>query len=207
MMRAYASSSSTLCFAMQRSVAAAATAAVSSRPVVPRHAHLQRAGGASSACSSARFSIASASASVRCVPPRATGDDAADAAADTLDASADDFAFEPKSKNKRRRRTGDGTKRATLTIDSPAIDAAKGVGERTATQQSEEAYVLFLAAYISLIFLGGLLLAVSAFDVLPENLNAWVEQTLYPSFSPFVVGFLGFSSIYGLIKNREEKST
>lgn len=54
------------------------------------------------------------------------------------------------------------------------------------------------------IFLGGLLLAISAFDVLPDKMDTWVEESLYPAYSPTVVGFLVFSSIYGLIKTRND---
>jgi hypothetical protein len=42
-------------------------------------------------------------------------------------------------------------------------------------------------------------LALSGF--LPESVDAWVEATLYPSFSPTVLAFLGCSSLYGLWKS------
>jgi len=116
----------------------------------------------------------------------------------------DEFAFEPKKKSKRKRRTGENTRRANITVEGMAIDAAKGVAPITVQSASEEAYILFLFGYVVVIFVGGLLLAISAFEVLPGKLNEWVETSLYPAYSPTVVGFLVFSSFYGFIKTRSD---
>jgi len=117
------------------------------------------------------------------------------------------FAFEPRSKSKRKRRTGENTRRAKVEVVGTAVDAAKGTGERTLVQASEEAYIILLLAYVVVIFLGGILLSLSAFQILPSGLNNWVEDSLYPGFSPLVVGFLVLSSIYGLIKSRDDPNS
>ena len=88
-----------------------------------------------------------------------------------------------------------------------AIEAAKGNATPTIQSASEEAYILFLLGYVVIIFLAGLLLAVSAFGVLPESFDHWVTDTLYPNYSPIVIGFLVFSSIYGLVKTREDPNS
>jgi|MDSW01.2.fsa_nt_gb hypothetical protein len=127
--------------------------------------------------------------------------------------SSDDDAvsmFEPGQKKKklRKRRDGSNTRRASVDVTGIAIDAAKGVAPITVQSASEEAYILFLLGYVVVIFLGGLLLALSAFDdVLPSRVETWVENSLYPAYSPTVIGFLVFSSIYGLIKTRDDPNT
>ena len=115
------------------------------------------------------------------------------------------LAFEPKSKSSKRR-DGSKTRRAKITVEGPP---SKRRGEATPTIQSasEEAYILFLFAYVVVIFLGGLVLAVSAFGILPDKLDSWVTETLYPSYSPIVIGFLVFSSIYGLVKTRDDPNS
>ena len=88
-----------------------------------------------------------------------------------------------------------------------AIEAAKGTAPVTLQSASEEAYILFLFAYIVVIFGAGLFLAVSAFGILPENVDNWVTETLYPAYSPIVIGFLLFSSVYGLVKTRNDPNS
>ena len=46
-----------------------------------------------------------------------------------------------------------------MEVVGAAVDAAKGVGERTAVQASEEAYIIFLLAYVVVIFAAGILLS------------------------------------------------
>ena len=91
-----------------------------------------------------------------------------------------EFAFEPKSKSKRPRRDGSKTKRAKIKVEGLAIEAAKGTAPVTMQSASEEAFILFLLAYVAVIFLAGLVLAISAFGVLPESVDGWVTETLYP---------------------------
>ena len=113
------------------------------------------------------------------------------------------FAYEPRSKSKRRR--GKTTRRATeLEVDSPAVDALLGKREKTLGQETEEAYVTFLFAYVCVIFVLGVVLGVSAFGKMPEAVDGFVSERLYPFFTPFVGGFLAFSSAYGVIKTRDD---
>ena len=113
------------------------------------------------------------------------------------------FAFEPKSKSKRKRDRSK-TRRAKVDVDSPAVDALLGKREKTLSQETEEAYVKFLFLYVNVIFVLGVVLGVSAFGKLPESVDAFVADKLYPFFTPFVGGFLAFSSVYGLIKTRDD---
>ena len=123
------------------------------------------------------------------------------------DASNDDpFEFGSKSK-KRRRRDGKSTRRATVAVDSPAIAAAKGEAERTVVEESEEAFLKFLGLYIAIIFAFGVVLALSAFKIWPDSVDTFITDTLYPAYTPFVGGFLVFSSIYGLIKTRSDPNS
>ena len=125
----------------------------------------------------------------------------------SVDASSDDpFEFGSKSK-KRRRRDGKSTRRATVAVDSPAIAAAKGESERTVVEESEEAFLKFLGFYIAIIFAFGVVLALSAFKIWPDSVDSFITDTLYPAFTPFVGGFLVFSSIYGLIKTRSDPTS
>ena len=112
------------------------------------------------------------------------------------------FAYEPRSKSKRRR--GKTTRRATVEVDSPAVDALLGKREKTPGQETEEAYVTFLFAYVCVIFVLGVVLGVSAFGKMPEAVDGFVSERLYPFFTPFVGGFLAFSSAYGVIKTRND---
>jgi hypothetical protein len=133
----------------------------------------------------------------------ADGDDSSEEPS-AADAPSDDpFEFGSKSK-KRRRRDGKSTRRAKVAVDSPAIAAAKGEAERTVIEESEESFLKFLGVYITIIFAFGIILALSAFKIWPDSVDAFITDTLYPAFTPFVGGFLVFSSIYGLIKTRSD---
>lgn len=132
-------------------------------------------------------------------------DEAASASASTSEREEENqsFAFEPKSKSKRKRDRSK-TRRAKVDVDSPAVDALLGKKEKTLSQETEEAYVKFLFLYVNVIFVCGVVLGVSAFGKLPESVDAFVADKLYPFFTPFVGGFLAFSSVYGLIKTRDD---
>ena len=123
-----------------------------------------------------------------------------DARIDTPEPRA--FAYEPRSRSRRRR--GKTTRRATVEVDSPAVDALLGKREKTMGQETEEAYVTFLFAYVCVIFVLGVVLGVSAFGKMPEAVDGFVSERLYPFFTPFVGGFLAFSSAYGVIKTRDD---
>ena len=142
----------------------------------------------------------------------AVGDGAAETERTRIDARREDaridgaeprtFAYEPRSRSKRRR--GKTTRRATVEVDSPAVDALLGKREKTMGQETEEAYVTFLFAYVCVIFVLGVVLGVSAFGKMPEAVDGFVSERLYPFFTPFVGGFLAFSSAYGVIKTRDD---
>ena len=118
-------------------------------------------------------------------------------------ASADGFAVEPKSKSKRKRDRST-TRRAKVDVSSPAVDSYLGKTEKTLSQESEEAYVKFLFYYICVIFVMGIVLGLDSFGKFPESVDAFVSEKLYPFFTPFTGGFLAFSSVYGLIKTRDD---
>jgi len=111
------------------------------------------------------------------------------------------LAYEPR--RKRAKRTGE-VRRARVDVRSSAVDAARGTGVRTAVQESEEAYVKFLFLYVNAIFVYGVTLALSAFKILPESVDEFIAGKMYPLFTPFVGVFLVFSSIYGVIKTRND---
>jgi len=129
-------------------------------------------------------------------------DDARREDARTANAEPRAFAYEPRSRSRRRR--GKTTRRATVEVDSPAVDALLGKREKTLGQETEEAYVTFLFAYVGVIFVLGVVLGVSAFGKMPEAVDGFVSERLYPFFTPFVGGFLAFSSAYGVIKTRDD---
>lgn len=138
---------------------------------------------------------------------RAADDAGSEGAADGASGPSDGLAFEPKSKSKRKRRDGKNTRRAKITVEGAAIEAAKGTATPTIQSATEEAYILFLFGYVVVIFLGGLVLAGSAFKIFPDNIERWVSDTLYPAYSPTVIGFLVFSSVYGLVKTRNDPNS
>ena len=135
---------------------------------------------------------------------RAADDAGSEGTADGASGPSDGLAFEPKSKSKRKRRDGKNTRRAKITVEGAAIEAAKGTATPTIQSATEEAYILFLFGYVAVIFFGGLILAGSAFKIFPDNAEQWVSGTLYPAYSPTVIGFLVFSSVYGLVKTRND---
>lgn len=128
--------------------------------------------------------------------------DASSSMSGELDA-ADEFAFEPRSKSKRKRDTST-TRRAKVDVSSRAVDSYLGKTEKTLSQESEEAYVTFLFYYICAIFVIGIVLGLDSFGKFPESVDAFVSDKLYPFFTPFTGGFLVFSSVYGLIKTRDD---
>lgn len=141
------------------------------------------------------------------VRARSSTEDDADAAtpssSSSSSSSADEFAFEPRSKSKRKRDRST-TRRAKVDVRSPAVDSYLGKTEKTLSQESEEAYVKFLFYYICVIFVMGIVLGLDSFGKFPEGVDAFVSEKLYPFFTPFTGGFLAFSSVYGLIKTRDD---
>ena len=128
--------------------------------------------------------------------------DASSSMSAELDA-ADEFAFEPRSKSKRKR-DASTTRRAKVDMSSRTVDSYLGKTEKTLSQESEEAYVTFLFYYICAIFVIGIVLGLDSCGKFPESADAFVSEKLYPFFTPFTGGFLVFSSVYGLIKTRDD---
>ncbi|KAG1657029.1 hypothetical protein FOA52_004116 [Chlamydomonas sp. UWO 241] len=83
-------------------------------------------------------------------------------------------------------------------VESDIVDKVTSKSMPTAAEAGETAAVLSLGYFFLLVLVEGLLLAGSGF--LPESMDQWVQDTLYPGFSPTVLAFLGASSLYGLWK-------
>lgn len=112
-------------------------------------------------------------------------------------APADDSleALEARIRSKGKRK---GRPEAKVQVTSAAVDQVTGKAPSTPQGEKETAYVLGLALLFAIIILEGLVLAGSGF--LPEEADAFIQDTLYPSYSPTVLLFLGASSFYGLYK-------
>ncbi|GIL57653.1 hypothetical protein Vafri_12846 [Volvox africanus] len=87
---------------------------------------------------------------------------------------------------------------AKVAVVAPAVDVATGKAPASAESEAERAYLAFLSFYfLGVIFLG---LALAGSGFLPEDVDAWIQDKLYPSYSWIMLGFLGLSSLYGLYK-------
>ena len=86
-------------------------------------------------------------------------------------------------------------------VVAPAVEKAKGAAVPTATDAAETLALRFLALFFGVILVEGVLLAASGF--LPDEADAFIERTLYKTFSPTVGVFLTCSSVYGLWKSRQ----
>ena len=122
----------------------------------------------------------------------ADGDDSSEEPS-AADAPSDDpFEFGSKSK-KRRRRDGKSTRRAKGSGGLHRhIMAAKGEAERTVIEESEESFLKFLGVYITIIFAFGIILALSAFKIWPDSVDAFITGSLYPAFISCITGFWCF---------------
>ncbi|EFJ48308.1 hypothetical protein VOLCADRAFT_120890 [Volvox carteri f. nagariensis] len=87
---------------------------------------------------------------------------------------------------------------AKVKVVAPAVDVATGKAPAPAESEGERAYLAFLSFYFLGVLFLGLALAGSGF--LPDEVDAWIQDKLYPSYSWIMVGFLGLSSLYGLYK-------
>jgi hypothetical protein len=101
--------------------------------------------------------------------------------------------LEARVKSKRR-----GKVEAKVQVNSPIVDQATGKVEATPEMQTETAFVSALLFLFVAILIEGLALAGAGF--LPEEVDAFIQDAVYPSFSPTVLAFLGASSLYGLWK-------
>ncbi|GFH24922.1 uncharacterized protein HaLaN_22802, partial [Haematococcus lacustris] len=74
---------------------------------------------------------------------------------------------------------------AKVKVESAVVDAVTGKGPAPPTAKAETTYLSVMLFSFLLILLEGLVLAGSGF--LPEAADVFVEQVLYPSFSPQVI--------------------
>lgn len=94
---------------------------------------------------------------------------------------------------KKRRRV-----EAKVKVSAPAVDIATGKAPASQESEAEQIYLAFLGSYFILLLLSGLALAGSGF--LPEAIDQFITDELYPAYSWMMLGFLGLSSLYGLFK-------
>ncbi|GFR50185.1 hypothetical protein Agub_g12355 [Astrephomene gubernaculifera] len=131
-------------------------------------------------------------------PPREDGEDdepvaSTSAAAATTDKDAMALeALEARIKSRRKK------VEPKVKVVAPAVDVATGKAPAPAESEAERAYLAFLSFYFVAVLLLGLALAGAGF--MPEEVDVWIQDKLYPSYSWIVLGFLGLSSLYGLYK-------
>ncbi|GLI67905.1 hypothetical protein VaNZ11_012231 [Volvox africanus] len=120
---------------------------------------------------------------------------AASTSSPTLSTDKDALALEALEARIRSRRK---KVEAKVAVVAPAVDVATGKAPTSAESEMERAYLAFLSFYFLGVISLGLALAGSGF--LPEDVDAWIQDKLYPSYSWIMLGFLGLSSLYGLYK-------
>lgn len=86
-------------------------------------------------------------------------------------------------------------------VIAPAVSRAKGEAAARPVDSAEAAALQFLGAFFFVLLLEGLALAAAGF--FPENVDAFITERIYPSYSPQLGVFLLFSSLYGLWKSRQ----
>lgn len=116
-----------------------------------------------------------------------------DAAAASSSMSTLDI-LEARVKSSKRR----GRVEPKVAVNSPIVDQTTGKVPATPEAQTETAFVSALLFLFVAILIEGLALAGAGF--LPEEIDAFIQDAIYPSFSPTVLAFLGASSLYGLWK-------
>ena len=98
-----------------------------------------------------------------------------------------------------RKRKRDAASKATAgAAKADGASSSATPGALTGADALEQNYVRFLGAFFAIILLDGVVLATSGF--LPEAVDVFAENVLYPSFSPLIGVFLLCSSLYGLWK-------
>lgn len=86
-------------------------------------------------------------------------------------------------------------------VIAPAVSRAKGEAAPRPADGAEAAALQFLGAFFFVLLLEGLALAASGF--FPENVDAFITERIYPSYSPHVGVFVLCSSLYGLWKSKQ----
>eukprot|EP01024_Parvocaulis_polyphysoides_P023074 TRINITY_DN2133_c0_g5_i1.p2 TRINITY_DN2133_c0_g5~~TRINITY_DN2133_c0_g5_i1.p2 ORF type:complete len:176 (+),score=19.53 TRINITY_DN2133_c0_g5_i1:37-528(+) len=87
-------------------------------------------------------------------------------------------------------------------VVSPVVEQVYGSSEPTQAQSNETLAVNVLFAIGAVILVEGIFLAASGF--LPQELDEFAQNIIYPIFSPTVVLLLAGSTAYGLWKSRQQ---
>eukprot|EP00879_Flechtneria_rotunda_P025974 GHRR01027641.1.p1 GENE.GHRR01027641.1~~GHRR01027641.1.p1 ORF type:complete len:201 (+),score=87.21 GHRR01027641.1:180-782(+) len=98
----------------------------------------------------------------------------------------------------RRRKNRRGQVEPQVKVESAVVDMATGKTPANAVGEAETKVIQVLFGFFGILLVEGLVLAGSGF--LPTELDMFVQDVLYPSYSPQMLLFLGMSSAYGLWK-------
>ncbi|GMH32605.1 hypothetical protein BSKO_00439 [Bryopsis sp. KO-2023] len=109
-----------------------------------------------------------------------------------------ELAIEAKLRERRKSRPS-----RKVNVVSPMVEEIRSGGPTTEEAQFESNVVSLLFFLFGLIFLEGLFLAAAGF--LPEGVDDFALNVVYPAFSPTVGVFLLCSSFYGVWKTRTQK--
>mmetsp|Transcript_39899 Transcript_39899/g.55463 ORF Transcript_39899/g.55463 Transcript_39899/m.55463 type:complete len:202 (-) Transcript_39899:190-795(-) len=106
--------------------------------------------------------------------------------AETSEAANPEIVFGQKSRRK-------------LKVVAPAVDNMKKDSSEMTEEEQYETLFVGLLLFVFLVIMGmGFFIAASGF--LPDNLDQFAQDTVYPSFTPVLGLFLALSSAYGLYK-------
>ncbi|WIA08275.1 hypothetical protein OEZ85_007718 [Tetradesmus obliquus] len=133
-------------------------------------------------------------------PAAATAAPAADAAgaAEQASAAASQSKEDEIEALLRRRKNRKGKVEPKVKVESAVVDMATGKTPANAVGEAEGRVLQALAGFFGVLLTEGLLLAGAGF--LPAEADSFIQDYLYPSFSPQMLLFLGMSSAYGLWK-------
>eukprot|EP00878_Enallax_costatus_P012945 GHUV01013518.1.p1 GENE.GHUV01013518.1~~GHUV01013518.1.p1 ORF type:complete len:181 (+),score=78.64 GHUV01013518.1:749-1291(+) len=98
----------------------------------------------------------------------------------------------------RRRKGKKGKVEPKVKVESAVVDMATGKAPANPAGEAETQVIQVLLGFFGILLTEGLVLAGSGF--LPAELDSFVQDVLYPSYSPQMLLFLGMSSAYGLWK-------
>jgi len=120
-----------------------------------------------------------------------------DAAGPSPSPDSEGVAFEEAMKGMKGSR-----RRAKVKVQAPVVEEVYGGKPKSRESQAEQAVVSGLALLGIVILLMGIFLAGSGF--LPEDVDRFAQERVYPAFSPTVVVFLAGSTLYGLFKSKQQ---
>lgn len=113
----------------------------------------------------------------------------------------DDLWIEQELRRRKKSRGPKGKGGGGPNVIAPAVSRAKGETAAKPADGAEAAALQFLGAFFFVLLLEGLALAASGF--FPENVDAFITERIYPSYSPQLGAFLLCSSLYGLWKSKQ----